>query len=69
MGSISFLTDETAPADIVVLEPTRYVSWKKLSLKKHLGKNPELHAAIQATLGIDLSKKLEASWSQVQTPR
>lgn len=67
MGSISYVTDETAPADIVVLEPTRYVSWKKSSLRKYLGKNPELHAAIQATLGIDLSKKLEASWSQDQT--
>ena len=26
MGSISFVTDETAPADFLVLEPTRYVS-------------------------------------------
>jgi len=68
MGSISFVTDETAPADIVVLEPTRFVSWKISSLRKYLSKNPELHAAIQATLGIDLSKKLEASWLQGQTP-
>lgn len=68
MGSISFVTDETAPADIVVLEPTRYVSWKISSLRKYLSKNPELHAAIQATLGIDLSKKLQASWLQGQTP-
>jgi CRP-like cAMP-binding protein len=68
MGSISFVTDETAPADIVVLEPTRYVCWKKSSLRKYLSKNPELHAAIQATLGIDLSKKLEASWLQGQSP-
>ena len=68
MGSISFVTDEMAPADIVVLEPTRYVSWRKSSLRKYLSKNPELHAAIQATLGIDLSKKLEASWLQGQTP-
>ena len=67
MGSISFVTDETAPADFLVLEPTRYVSWKKSSLKKYLSNNPELHAAIQATLGIDLSKKLTASWMQSQT--
>ena len=67
MGSISFVTDEAAPADIVVLEPTRFVSWKISSLRKYLSKNPELHAAIQATLGIDLSKKLEASWLQGQT--
>jgi len=68
MGGISFITDESAPADIVVLEPTRYVSWKKSALKKYLNKNPELHAAIQATLGIDLSKKLKASWLQGQNP-
>ena len=64
MGSISFITDETAPADLVAMEPTRYVSWKKGILRKYLSANPELHAAIQATLSTDLSKKLKSSWLQ-----
>ena len=64
MGSISFITDEIAPADFVALEPTRYLQWDKSSLKKYLTKNPELHAAIQATLSMDLTEKLKASWLQ-----
>ncbi len=62
MGSISFITDEIAPADFVALEPTRYFQWDKSSLKKYLMKNPELHAAIQATLSTDLTEKLKTSW-------
>ena len=64
MGSISFITDEIAPADFVALEPTRYLQWDKSSLKKYLTKNPELHAAIQAMLSMDLTEKLKASWLQ-----
>ena len=64
MGSISFITDEIAPADFVALEPTRYLRWDKSSLKKYLTKNPELHAAIQATLSMDLTEKLKSSWLQ-----
>ena len=59
IGSISFITDETAPTNIVALEPTRYVCWPKSTLKSYLTKNPELHAAIQATLSIDLTKRLQ----------
>lgn len=67
MGSISFITNEIAPADLVALEPMRYLRWKKSSLKKYLTKNPELHAAIQETLSIDLTDKLKASWLQGTT--
>lgn len=64
MGSISFITDESAPADFVALEATRYLRWDKLSLKRYLMKNPDLHAAIQATLSMDLTEKLKVSWLQ-----
>ncbi len=67
MGSISFITDEIASADLVALEPTRYLQWKKSSLKRYLSKNPELHAAIQETLSIDLTEKLKTSWLQKTT--
>ena len=64
MGSISFITDEIAPANFVALEPMRYLRWDKSSLKKYLTKNPELHAAIQQTLSMDLTEKLKISWLQ-----
>ena len=67
MGSISFITDEIAPADLVALEPTRYLQWKKSSLRRYMTRNPELHAAIQETLSIDLTEKLKTSWLQKTT--
>ncbi len=65
IGSISFITDETAPTNIIALEPTRYVCWPKSKLKGYLTKNPELHAAIQTTLGIDLTKRLQDAWTRL----
>lgn len=59
IGSISFVTDETAPTNIVALERTRYFCWSKAELKGYLAKRPELHVAIQATLGIDLTRRLK----------
>lgn len=64
IGSISYVTEETAPADIVALEPTRYVSWPKATLKKFMEKNSELHTALQSTLSIDLARSLQDSWAR-----
>ena len=64
IGSISYVTEERAPASIVALEPTRYVSWDKSKLKAFMGKNPDLHSALKTTLAIDLTKWLQASWAR-----
>ncbi len=64
IGSISYVTEETAPANLVSLEPTRYVSWPKAKLKKFMNKNPDLHTALKTTLAIDLTK-----WLQVTSAR
>ena len=64
IGGISFITDETASTNVVALDPTRYLCWPKSKLKRHLTKNPELHAAIQTTLGIDLMKRLQVTWTR-----
>lgn len=64
IGSISYLTDETAPANVVAIEPTRYVSWPKLKLKDFMNKNPDLHSALKTTLAIDLSRWLQATWAR-----
>ena len=63
IGSISYVTEETAPVDVVALEPTRYVCWSKAQLKSFMNRNPDLHTALQTTLAIDLTKWLEASWA------
>ena len=64
IGGISYITEETAPANIISLEPTRYVSWPKSKLKDFMKKNPDLYAALQTTIAVDLTKWLEASWAR-----
>jgi hypothetical protein len=64
IGSISYLTEETAPANIVSLEPTRYVSWPKSKLRDFMKKNPDLHTALKTTLAIDLTRWLQATWAR-----
>ena len=62
IGSISYVTEEAAPANVVALEPTRYVPWRKSKLKDFMNKNPELHSALKSTLAIDLTRWLQATW-------
>ena len=64
VGSISFVTEETAPASVVAIEPTRYVFWPKSKLKDLMSKNPDLHSALKSTLAIDLARWLEATWAR-----
>ena len=64
IGGISYITDETAPANVVAIEPTRYFVWPISKLKSFLSKNPDLHAALQTTLAIDFTKWLHGSWAR-----
>jgi CRP-like cAMP-binding protein len=64
IGSIDYVTQETAPADILAIEPTRYVSWPKSELKDFMSRNPELHSALKSTLAIDLARWIRASWAR-----
>ena len=64
IGSMSYVTEETAPANIVSIEPTRYVCWPKSKLKDFMNKNPDLHSALKTTLAIDLTKWLHATWAR-----
>lgn len=62
IGGIPFITEEAAPANVVALEKTWYMSWLKPELKKFLDGKPELHTALQLSLGFDLTKRLEAAY-------
>jgi hypothetical protein len=67
IGGISFITNETAPANVVAIEPTRYFVWPISKLKSFLNKNADLHAALQTTLAIDFTKWLHGSWARHPT--
>jgi CRP-like cAMP-binding protein len=64
IGSISYVTEEAAPANVVAIEPTRYVSWQKSKLKDFMSENPDLHSALKSTLAIDLTRWLQATWAR-----
>jgi hypothetical protein len=62
IGGIPFVSENSAPADVIALEETYYMSWPKQKLKTFLESKSELHRALQLTLGFDLTKRLEATY-------
>lgn len=64
IGSISYVTEEAAPANVVAIDPTRYVCWPKSKLKDFMNKNPDLHSALKTMLAIDLTRWLQATWAR-----
>lgn len=62
IGGIPFVTESIAPADVIALEETYYMSWHKQELKTFLDSKSELHVALQLTLGFDLTRRLEAAY-------
>lgn len=64
IGQMSFITNEPAPVRIVAVEPMRCVTWYKTTLKDFLSLHPDLRAGFQVVLGMDLSRKVKAAWTQ-----
>lgn len=64
IGSLDYVTEKSAPTNIVALESTRYVSWPKAKLKTFMKENPDLHSALETTLAIDLATWLRATWER-----
>ena len=64
IGGIPFITEQKAPADVVALEHTWYMSWPKTVLKDFLESKPDLHTALQLTLGFDLTQRLQAAYGR-----
>jgi len=64
IGGIPFITEDTAPADVVAREVTWYMSWPKQALKDFLAAKPGMNNALNLTLGFDLTKRLMDSYSR-----
>lgn len=58
IGEMSFLTGEAASATVTVVEPTKYLAWRKGDLADLLDRNPSMRFAIDKVFGVDLSRKL-----------
>ncbi len=46
----------------VAVEETHYMSWPKAALESFVKAKADLHAALQLTLGFDLTQRLEATY-------
>ena len=64
IGGIPFISESTAPANVIAVEETHYMSWPKATLKEFLKDKAELQGALHLTLGFDLVQRLEASYSR-----
>jgi CRP-like cAMP-binding protein len=58
VGEMSYVTGQAPNADVVAIEPTRTLSWRDEVLRRVLGTNAKLRAAMQQVIGEDLVAKL-----------
>jgi hypothetical protein len=65
VGDISFLTSEPSITDVLVLEPTQYVSWNRTALEEIYKQRIELKSAIQGIIGHNLVHRLNSPVSRV----
>ena len=58
VGEMSYFTGGRATATVRVLQPTRYLAWKKTAMDALSQRNPSMQSTLRAVLSIDLAKKL-----------
>jgi CRP-like cAMP-binding protein len=61
IGGTGFFIEEPSSASVIAIEPTRCMWWPKSKLKDFLNNNPDIHAAFQMILGMDLTSRLQAA--------
>ena len=68
LGGIAFLTGDTdfaTPVTVKAVAPTRTVVWQFQELHAYLAKNAELQIAIEASLGLEISRFLQTARTQL----
>jgi hypothetical protein len=58
VGEMSYVTGQAPNADVIAIEPTRTLSWRDEVLRKVLGTDAKLRAAMEQVIGEDLVAKL-----------
>ena len=59
MGEISYITGQPTSADLVTMEPIKYLAWSKNDLDKFFAKHSAIKNVMQAILGYDMAEKLK----------
>lgn len=71
LGASAFLTRDTdflAPVTVRAIEPTRVISWPFEKLEPMFAKNVDLEVAVEASLGLELTKFLETARANITRP-
>jgi CRP-like cAMP-binding protein len=71
LGATAFLStgvDFTAPVTVKATEPTRIVAWSFGELETQIAEDVDLKVAIEASLGLELSRFLQTSRTQLLHP-
>jgi hypothetical protein len=59
IGGEAYISAQNAPADVIALETTYTMCWKKRDLKAFMASHPELSSALTLTLGFDIANRLQ----------
>ena len=68
LGATAFLsrgTDFTAPVTVIAREPTRVLVWPAAELQAFFANETDLEVAVEASLGLELSRFLQSARSQI----
>ena len=63
VGTVSYITDEPAEANVVARDAMRCFCWPSAQLRGFLTKDPELRAAFQRVLTEELAVRLQTTWA------
>lgn len=58
IGEVSYIRGGAATADVLAIEETRLVAWRKPALRAMLARNPAMRSTMNAVLAQDLTAKL-----------
>jgi hypothetical protein len=64
IGEMSFLTNNPTTADVIAIEPTRYLKWMKKDFQRLLQKDRKLKTSLHNIFNVDLLKKLAGTAEQ-----
>ncbi len=59
MGEISYITGQPTSADLVTMEPVKYLAWSKNDLDNFFDKHSAIKNVMWAILGYDMAEKLK----------
>jgi CRP-like cAMP-binding protein len=68
VGEMSFITGQSASANVVSEIPVKFLKWNRSELELFYNRNPEMRDAIQSVLGANMAEKLKRTHGNPTRP-